>query len=145
MQYLVEDTRDGFRITLLDRFGTPRREIDEVGGHGPVEGAYAAAARGWTQARAAQVARQTGPVRDLKLDDCDGDAYRMVMARVRVVNRHGYVCWPQYVTCSWPGDKSDKRSLSDRIKAQARIGFPDASDVVILDAARVSRLAMDNA
>ena len=53
-QYLIEDTHNGFRISLIGRsvpVGCIRHRFDEPGGHGIVEGLFASADGAWNYLR----------------------------------------------------------------------------------------------
>lgn len=56
MKYMVEDTYNGFRLSMLDStrgVNAPvRHHYDEVGGHGPVEALFAQTEKTWEELRA---------------------------------------------------------------------------------------------
>lgn len=58
MKYVIEDTKEGFRLTAGSEGRGTKRVHDEPGGHGPVEKLYAHAAATWLDVRAAERAER---------------------------------------------------------------------------------------
>lgn len=57
MKYQIEDTHNGYRLTMLDNAGNPRHHYDELGGHGPLERLYADAADLWVNLRGSRTSQ----------------------------------------------------------------------------------------